>query len=94
MQEKSIIRAKKIANFVVTTSVAAVVKSVIKSNTEDTEKSRRENAQLWIGSHVIGKMVADAASGTIDAKVETLCALVTHAQNLADENQPEQTPES
>lgn len=72
--------AKKIAKFVVGTSVGFTTRRIIKNNSHsDENEKRRHQAEAAIGGVVMGKMAADAAEDWTDRKVD---AIIETFQNI------------
>lgn len=64
--------AKMAINFVAGASVSKVVNDVIRNNT--TVETTWDAAEVWMGSVVIGSMVADAGSKHVNHKMDRIAA--------------------
>lgn len=65
---------KRLVSFVVGSATAAVVKEIIKNNT-DPEKVT-DKAAVIIASYVLGAIAADASKAWTDAKIDELIASI------------------
>jgi hypothetical protein len=90
--------ATSVVSGIAATAASAVVMNLIYDNTDTDEYRLRDHAKLYIGSYVIGMMVADRARKHIGRKVKpTMVALENWLWIPVEEETPvknfPQTPE-
>lgn len=61
---------KSVVNTIVGASVGFVVQTLIETTIQP--KNSRDRVKLWVGSYVIGAMVADAANSWTSKKVDAV----------------------
>lgn len=74
LTDKTVTHIKKAANFVVHASVSAVVVTVLESNMEVDESSRRKKAQATVGVYVLSQVVAKQTKQYVDDAVDNAVA--------------------
>jgi len=61
---------KTISRFLVARATAATVVTLINQNIET--ENRLQDASVYIGSHIMGEMVADQTKPRVDAKIDMM----------------------
>lgn len=78
---------KAVANIATVMSVTKVTKDIIVNNTEVV--TGFDQARVWIGSFVIGGMMAESASAHVDRRIDGAIAWYDNFQNRQQNNKTE-----
>jgi hypothetical protein len=78
---------KAVANIATVMSVTKVTKDIIVNNTEVV--TGFDQARVWIGSFVIGGMMAESASAHVDRRIDGAIAWYANFENRQQNNKTE-----
>lgn len=80
---------KSYARFIVARATSITIVTVIHQNVDTDELSGYNRAGVFVGSHVIGEMVADATKPFVDSQIDSLADAIHEMKNIgADEEDP------
>lgn len=80
--DKTLVYTKLAVNIVSGMGVTKIVNDIINNNT--VSETTFDVVKVWIGSAVIGSMIADHGSKHVDAKIDNIAAWLTEAKEEMD----------
>lgn len=82
---------KSYARFIVARATSITIVTVIHQNVDTDELAAHNRAGVFIGSHVLGEMVADATKPFVDRQIDELADAITAIKELGSASEEEAT---